>query len=266
MPKRGKYNPHSGNKQAEGEEKSTNRHVYVEPGVQIDLVQDLKKTYQSSQTDSTTHGNKQLFWTKISAGLLFLVALIYCGQLYQMIDQNRLTRESFKAVQGAVVSFSAPQIKVTPYADKRFPFYMFVTPFTNGGDTATKTGRVYWSVLKPPESEPIPDNYTFPDQGTGNGGTFALGPKQTAYTKPIAIEDGIVQDMLARRTRIYFYGWAAYRDRFEDTPDRVTEFCYEFWNIIKTGENMEGQVNVCQHHNCYDDECPDYKERIKAIR
>jgi len=261
-PQHGKNNPPPGKKHAEGEEKSTNRHVYVEPGVQIDLVQDLKETYQSSQTDSTTQNNKQLFWTKISAGLLFVVALVYCGQLYQMVESNRLTRESVEAVQAAVVSFSSSQIKVSP--KENFPYYMFVTPFTNGGNTATRTGQVYWSVITP--TEKIPDDYTFPDQGkAGNGRTFILGPKQTANTKPIAIPDDVVKNMLARHVRIYFYGWAAYRDRFKETPDRVTEFCYEFWDIIKNGTEMESQINVCEHHNCYDDECPDYKERIKAI-
>jgi hypothetical protein len=192
------------------------------------------------------------------------VAWVYHGQLQEMIESNKLTRESLESVQAAVVSFSAPQIKVTPFADKRFPYWMFVTPFTNGGNTATRTGQVYWNVFAP--TERIPDDYAFRDQGSGNGGTFILGPKETSYTKPIAIPDDVVQDMLARRKRIYFYGWAAYRDRFKETPDRVTEFCYEFWNFIETGKNMESQVNVCQHHNCYDDECPDYKERIRAIR
>ncbi len=267
-PQHGKNDPPSGKKHTEGEKESTNRHVYVEPGVQIDLVQDLKKTYQSGQADSTTHNNKQLFWTKISAALLFIVALIYSLQLLQMVISNKLTRESVEVVQAAVVSLTNTEIKQTP--KENFPYYLFMTPFVNGGNTATRTGKVYWSVYVPPFSKPIPEDYTFPDQGMdeGNGGTFILGPKQTAYTRPIGIPKNLVQDMLARDRRIYFYGWATYRDRFKETPNRLTEFCYEFWNIVTNPPSTEEGiiVNVCEHHNCYDDECPDYKEKTKAMR
>src|ERR1700680_3299326 len=82
-PKHGTNNPPPGKKQAEGNEKSTNHHVYLEPGVQIDLVQDLKKTYESGQSNNATHNNKQLFWAKISAGLILgyvlLTLLVYCA-------------------------------------------------------------------------------------------------------------------------------------------------------------------------------------------
>jgi hypothetical protein len=70
--KRGKNNPATGQQHQEGDEKSTNRHVYVEPGVQIDLVEDLKETFKSGQTESTTQNSKQLFWTKVSAALFLL--------------------------------------------------------------------------------------------------------------------------------------------------------------------------------------------------
>jgi hypothetical protein len=73
-PEQSKNNPSSQQKHSEGQEKSTNRHVYVEPGVQIDFVDDLKKKYQSNQGDNATHSNKILFWTKVSAGLLFIYA------------------------------------------------------------------------------------------------------------------------------------------------------------------------------------------------
>jgi hypothetical protein len=52
----------------------TVRALYVEPGVQIDFVQDLKEKYDTAQGDDKTHKNKQLFWTKVAAGLLLLTA------------------------------------------------------------------------------------------------------------------------------------------------------------------------------------------------
>ena len=53
---------------------STHCHVHIEPGAKIDFVDDLRHKYETSQTDEKTYKDKQLFWTKIAAGLLLLTA------------------------------------------------------------------------------------------------------------------------------------------------------------------------------------------------
>lgn len=58
--------------QSGSEEKSTNRHVYVEPGVQIDFVQDLKDQKDSERGEDKADKRRQLFWTKIGSGLVLL--------------------------------------------------------------------------------------------------------------------------------------------------------------------------------------------------
>jgi len=68
----GEKNPSAKKKHGEGEDKSTKRHVYVEPGVQIDLVKDLRDKYERSENESTTYNNKQLLLTKVSAALLLI--------------------------------------------------------------------------------------------------------------------------------------------------------------------------------------------------
>lgn len=189
-----------------------------------------------------------------------VVCIIYYFQLRAMVQSNEMNRESLETVQGAVVSFSAPEIKTSPASGKQIDFWLFSVPFNNGGSTSTKNGQMYWSMLVRPE--PIPDDFTFPDQGSGKSGTFALGPKQSANTPAIQVRDAVVKEVLARHTHMYLYGWATYRDRFKFTPDRRTEFCYEFVRIVAPSEEtFESQVNLCEHHNCYDDECPDYKSR-----
>lgn len=61
-----------------GKEKPSNCHVYIDPGIKIDFVDDLREQYKTSQNDQTIHQNTQLFWTKIAAGLL-LVTAIFTG-------------------------------------------------------------------------------------------------------------------------------------------------------------------------------------------
>jgi|HubBroStandDraft_6_1064221.scaffolds.fasta_scaffold06012_1 hypothetical protein len=74
-PKGAKNHPPPNEKKREGEKESTNRHVYIEPGVKIDLVEDLKNQQQTSDTNRAARENSQLLWSKITTVLLFLTAL-----------------------------------------------------------------------------------------------------------------------------------------------------------------------------------------------
>lgn len=74
---------------------STKRHVYVEPGVQIDLVKNLREEYDANQKKNTAHSKRILFWTIVSAILLFIYSAI-TGY------QASLTRESVKTAQRSV--------------------------------------------------------------------------------------------------------------------------------------------------------------------
>jgi hypothetical protein len=64
------------------EERSTKRHVYIEPGVKIDLVESLRKQQETAQNESTCHQQKQLFWTKVASALLFITAGLPAWQGY----------------------------------------------------------------------------------------------------------------------------------------------------------------------------------------
>jgi hypothetical protein len=63
-------------KQPSSEKESTNRHVYIEPGVKMDLVDDLKKQFKAAQDENTAHQNRSLFWTKIAAAVLLIYTFL----------------------------------------------------------------------------------------------------------------------------------------------------------------------------------------------
>jgi hypothetical protein len=83
MPNRtqGQMRPAQGEEHREKE--NTKRHVYVEPGVQIDFVEDLKREYKTANSQNSTHSERQLQWSKVSTGLIFVYALLtllmYCA-------------------------------------------------------------------------------------------------------------------------------------------------------------------------------------------
>src|ERR1700674_411845 len=102
--------PHPARQQGSGEKESTNRHVYIEPGVQIDLVKDLKDTYKASRGESTTHNKKQLFWTQVSAGLLFIYAALAWWQGWSAHKTLQAVGEQFRLDQRPYLSVTKLEI------------------------------------------------------------------------------------------------------------------------------------------------------------
>jgi hypothetical protein len=86
-PRSPKNNPPADPNSKRSQKESNKRHVYIEPGAKIDFVEDLRKKYETAQTDDNTHKTQQLLWTKIAAGLLLVTAGITWWQ-------GCLTRES----------------------------------------------------------------------------------------------------------------------------------------------------------------------------
>jgi hypothetical protein len=115
-----------------GEKESTKRHVYIEPGAKIDLVEDLKKEYESANTDTSTHNQKQLFWAKITTALIVITAgfTFWQGYLTRRIantgeDGLHLQTRPWLGVSGTV----APRIPMTMVYGK-FPDVRVDVPFS----------------------------------------------------------------------------------------------------------------------------------------
>ena len=70
------------------------------------------------------------------------------------------------------------------------------------------------------------------------------------------------------KRHLYFWGWVAYRDIFEDSNPHLTEFCNELTiseGDITTGEKVRFLQVSCGTHNCADEECRDYAEVKKRL-
>ena len=105
--KPGADHPSADPKEDGGEEKSTKRHVYVEPGVQIDFVEDLRKQQKTNRSEDTTQHNKQLFWTKVAAGLILLYTLFSGWQVKIAKDTFTATNRPYVGVNTIAVSYGS---------------------------------------------------------------------------------------------------------------------------------------------------------------
>jgi hypothetical protein len=138
----------------------------------------------------------------------------------------------------------------------------------------------------------IPDNYGFPlaPQKT----KVVLGPKDRSSTRgPMARDQWT--DAIDGKKSVFIWGTAVYQDVFPDTPIRVSEFCIDLHHITvrmttppSTAETVTKaqiapqplkpditsplahianfQWEQCSQHNCYDEDCKDYADRIKDMR
>lgn len=249
-PHPGQDHPPSVEKRREGDDKSTNRHVYIEPGVQIDLVKDLKKTYESSQTDGTAHNKRQLFWTKVSAGLLFIYAGLTSTQACLTKIAVDDARENFVKDQAPViwVKPKPPEIKVNEplrwdviYSDYgRSPALNVKTCITAAYvPSYTKDAFSYLSSLPPPsindcktKQRVVPAGIDVVPPGFENFST-ALGL--------IPLTQNVFDVVTSTEGGVFIHGMITYDDVSGHSYETV--FCnYRF---------TSGAIGVCDKYNTY---------------
>lgn len=198
-------------------------------------------------------------------------------------DAANINRQALYSVQRAYVIFpDKPEIDY--FVDKHF--FVFEMPLENTG--ATPAHGLKDRVSCETRMGPLPESFTFPDkQGVcGNPwaatGANVIAAKGKIYSQQVFMEDSIIKEFLQQNngpwpgtpgqpfrpnhpTRtIFFYGWVAYHDIFKDSPEHLSEFCRQLQILVMQGQNSQAQWGYCPTHNCTDEDCPDYKERIQA--
>jgi hypothetical protein len=136
-------------------------------------------------------------------------------------------------------------------------------------------GRILADAIELPAAVPIPSNLekTTPK----NPRPFNLGPKTNGLIGMV-----IPIERLARvergETKIVMWRTFVYREVFSDTPNRLTEFCFEINRVLVNGtpakdtsvpdiadpsQGVKINADTCIAHNCYDENCPNYNDVAK---
>ena len=92
---------------------------------------------------------------------------------------------------------------------------------------------------------------------------MAFGPRDIRY---LELRDSLAKfrTAIAQEEHIYVWGWVAYDDIFEDSARHLTEFCQEVRFESLSDELVRWTAVSCPlPNNCYDEDCPDYEERIQ---
>jgi hypothetical protein len=251
-------------------EETTNRHVYIEPGAQIDFVEDLKKKYEWAQSEERAHSTKQLFWTKVGAALVLIYASIAFWQGYltrksakAAEDANEIARQSLESVQRATVIFRLEVEATGMFNGSRMTSWNFKFPIENTG--ATPTRGLVDHVNVGTNAGQLPDTFEYPDVNGNISYPSVIGPKETIFTPDLFLEPQVIQDFRDGKKRLFFWGWAKYRDIFKDTPEHITKFCFELvafegnpWtgvNPLNPSKIGRSRMSTCPNNNCMDEEC-----------
>ncbi len=124
-------------------EKSGNLHVHIEPGVEIDLVQGLKEQRETERQETTTYNKKQLFWTKIAAGLVLAYATLTLWQGFETHKIAEISKNTFNAVNRPYVGIESVPTK----RDDQKKTLQFAVAVKNFGSVPAERAQIRWKAF-----------------------------------------------------------------------------------------------------------------------
>jgi hypothetical protein len=235
---------------------------------------------KEDKSESPNNSSKAMAWLKkhvtptlVVEILVFLVATyvacIYSRQLNEMIESNRLNRESLESVQRAFINISV--IKHLRLTEKDGSHAWSVSPLVENSGTTPATmviNRVHWSAL-PQEPDDLTfkgNEQNFPVSTIGPKGQMQLGPLFETEAFIFGADFGdLIPPIKPLNTKprgkpVFIWIWIGYRDIF-DHP-HVTESCAEILEtmyVSPDGKDIQWTPRNCYHHNCTDKNCEDYQ-------
>jgi hypothetical protein len=112
-------NPTTNKKKHQAENEPIKCHVYVEPGVQIDVVEYLKNQHNSERAEDKASSNKQLWWTKAAVFLVFLYTLFTSWEVKISKDTFNFVNRPYVGVSGIGIKYPTKDEKgVVQFLDR----------------------------------------------------------------------------------------------------------------------------------------------------
>lgn len=224
--------------------------------------------HNNSDDDSAPLSKRLEVWKFMGEVIIiiitFYIACIYYGQLNQMIESNRISRESLQSVQRAFITVNpVPEMQTEKTGNSQIMFFNFW--MENSGVTPTKKLSAHVNWAKSNKGLPLPPDFTFPDQNideSQDSTVSVVGPKGRFPLIVGPIPKEFMEKLYNREVRLFVYGWVRYNDVFENTPLHIVKFSYELVGIPGTvrlqngqeGQGIQTRVNGLRF-NCYDEEC-----------
>jgi hypothetical protein len=237
-------------------------------------------TAENKTRDANNHPSKMITWIKnqitltviieiLGFLLLVRIACIYSGQLTQMVESNKINRESLESVQRAFIFVNpVPEIQTANTGSSQLTLFNFW--MENAGVTPTKKLSAHISWVRSYNGTPLPRDFAFPDAGTDSqdSSVSVIGPKNKFPLSVGPIPRDFMERLYKHEVRLFTYGWVKYNDVFENTPRHVIRFSYELVAVqgvvhLQNGQEGQGLQTVVNgpRFNCYDEECDEQEHQ-----
>jgi hypothetical protein len=178
-------------------------------------------------------------------------------------DSAEVARDSLNTVQRANISLG--QMSGTRNGVSPNPKTISLTaifPWENAGYTPTRQMTTH--VSRGFYKNGLPKNWNFPDLWAEKAPRVftpvVVSPHgHVNYTISFGYED--IDKVISHKSRLFFWGWARYRDVFDETPVHITRFCVELTGFLGNplSPNLNAPVSpsfdFCDIDNCQDEEC-----------
>ena len=145
--------------------------------------------------------------------------------------------------------------------------------WVNSGTTPARNAVTRANLQLWPLDPNALDGFDFHDLSIGAVVPIAIGPKGTG-TATLVAPTNLFASQRESKGRLISWGWVVYSDVFDGDPDRLTEYCTEIYEIAIPPDKeitdpttpIGWHLQTCKQHNCYDQDCSDYAERVKEAR
>jgi hypothetical protein len=234
---------------------------------------DLKHPGSSQIDTGSGKGKKNMHqwsvWASANTSVLVSIAaaVFSFGSCYGSNQSASIAREALTSVQRAFVSLKTIESVGVPNAQGQIIEWRFFPRWENSGNTQTRTMRLQANAAWP--IEPLPDDFDFHDAGKVHNPPYFLAARSKTLSGPLVISPEVIAQVRNGERRLYFWGWVAYRDVFEESEPHLTEFCNELTitdGDVSTGQGIQFLHVSCPSHNCTDEDCADYGSVEKKLR
>jgi hypothetical protein len=187
--------------------------------------------------------------------LTFIAVSVYTvisgKQLVTVRDGNKINHDAYVAAYRAFVVSNRIGARLVGNNWIVWPIW------ENSGSSPTKEMTMYANYCT--RTNPLPENFGFPDLPGRKSVAVILGPHQPIAGEPWPIPVQAFSLIQNRVFRYYTYGWTRYRDIIADAIPHITEYCFEITGTEGDPAVATSGINftVCDiGHNCADDEAP----------
>ncbi|NGZ94771.1 MAG: hypothetical protein CV089_01330 [Nitrospira sp. WS110] len=196
------------------------------------------------------------FILAVTTCLLGLIAYWQLNATNQAIQISNVANETAKTTlirsQRAIVYFEPASFGTSLDAKGERRWWVQI-PIGNSGNSPTQ--RLEYRMACMPSQIPIPSPFDHKILSHATNQIMTIAPK-VAY-RPLACTVSTRELESIKSGHWYVFGRATYRDGIKLDELRVTEFCYDLFQIIVDVQrpHIESLSGACPNHNCVDEEC-----------